>query len=102
MPLTVRGKNENTKAESGIVLQLKYLPPFDGDTLFSIFRAHQLPELETVTSQHYERVFHRDGRIGYFRVSHNPGKSALTLIMAIAPTSTRALPNRTPSRLAGS
>ena len=79
MPLTVRSKNENKKAESGIVLQLKYLPPFDGDTLFSIFRAHQLPELETVTSQHYERVFRRDGRIGYFRVSHNPGKNALTL-----------------------
>jgi 3-methyladenine DNA glycosylase/8-oxoguanine DNA glycosylase len=80
MPLTVRSKNENTKAESGIVLQLKYLPPFDGDTLFSIFRAHQLPELETVSSQRYERVFHRDGRIGYFRVSHDdPGKNALTL-----------------------
>jgi 3-methyladenine DNA glycosylase/8-oxoguanine DNA glycosylase len=80
MPLPVRSKNEDTKAESGIVLQLKYLPPFDGETLFSIFRAHQLPELETVTSQRYERVFHHDGRIGYFRVSHDdPGKNALTL-----------------------
>src|ERR1700734_536491 len=88
-------KNENTKTEGAIVLQLKYLPPFDGETLFSIFRAHQLPELETVTSQHYERVFHRDGRIGYFRVSHNPGKSALTLkVVGAAPSSVPAIEQR--------
>jgi 3-methyladenine DNA glycosylase/8-oxoguanine DNA glycosylase len=63
-----------------VVLQLKYLPPFDGDSLLSVFRAHQLPELETVTSEYYERVFHRDGRIGYFRVSHDGSeKNALTL-----------------------
>jgi 3-methyladenine DNA glycosylase/8-oxoguanine DNA glycosylase len=80
MPQPVRKKNENTKTESATVLQLKYFPPFDGETLLSIFRAHQLPDLETVTAQHYERVFHRDGRIGYFRVSHDdPGKNALTL-----------------------
>jgi 3-methyladenine DNA glycosylase/8-oxoguanine DNA glycosylase len=78
-PRTSR-KSENTKTESAIVLQLKYLPPFDGETLLSIFRAHQLPELETVAAQQYERVFHLDGRIGYFRVSHDrPEENALTL-----------------------
>jgi 3-methyladenine DNA glycosylase/8-oxoguanine DNA glycosylase len=88
-------KNKNTKTEGAIVLQLKYRPPFDGETLFSIFRAHQLPELETVTSQHYERVFHRDGRIGYFRVSHKPGKSALTLkVVGAAPSSIPAIEQR--------
>jgi 3-methyladenine DNA glycosylase/8-oxoguanine DNA glycosylase len=95
MPQLLRSKNENQKAESAIVLQLKYLPPFDAETLFSIFRAHQLPDLETVTSQHYERVFHRDGRIGYFRVSHNPGKSALTLkVVGAARSSIPAIEQR--------
>jgi 3-methyladenine DNA glycosylase/8-oxoguanine DNA glycosylase len=80
MPRPVRGKSGDTKTESPIVLPLKYVPPFDGETLLSIFRAHQLPDLETVTTQHYERVFRRGGKIGYFRVSHdNPGKSELTL-----------------------
>ncbi len=51
MAQAVLGKNGSTKTESAIVLQLKYLPPFDGETLLSIFRAHQLPELETVTAQ---------------------------------------------------
>ena len=76
MARAVPGKNGNTKT----VLHLQYLPPFDGETLLSIFRAHQLPELENVTAQQYERVFHCDGRIGYFRVSHDePGKNALRL-----------------------
>src|ERR1700733_13702659 len=96
MPFPVRSRNEDTKAESAIVLQLKYLPTFDGETLFSIFRAHQLPELETVTSQHYERVFHLDGRIGYFRVSHDdPGKNALTLkVVGAARSSVPAIEQR--------
>ncbi len=90
-----RSQTEKKTDESAIVLQLKYNPPFDDETLFSIFRAHQLPELETVTSQYYERVFHRDGRIGYFRVSHNPGKSALTLkVVGADPSSVPVIEQR--------
>jgi len=96
MPRPVRRKTRNTKPETTIVLQLKYLPPFDGETLLSIFRAHQLPELESVTSHHYERVFHRDGRIGYFRVSHDhPKQNALTLkIVGAARNSVPAIEQR--------
>ncbi len=96
MPSLVRRKNENTKTESAKVLRLKYLPPFDGETLFSIFRAHQLPELETVTPQHYERVFCRDGKLGYFRVSHDhPQENVLTLkIVGAARNSIPAIEQR--------
>jgi 3-methyladenine DNA glycosylase/8-oxoguanine DNA glycosylase len=80
MAQAVLGKKGSTKTGGATVMQLKYLPPFDGETLLSIFRAHQLPELETVTARQYERVFQCDGRIGYFRVSQNaPGKNSLTL-----------------------
>jgi 3-methyladenine DNA glycosylase/8-oxoguanine DNA glycosylase len=80
IPPRISRKKECTKTEGAIVLPLKYLPPFDGENLLSIFRAHQLPELETVTAQRYERVFSLDGRIGYFRVSHDgPEENALTL-----------------------
>ena len=96
MARAVLRNNGNTKTESAIVLQLKYLPPFDGETLLSIFRAHQLPELETVTAQQYERVFLCEGRIGYFRVSHDdPGKNALTLkIVGAARNSVPAIEQR--------
>jgi 3-methyladenine DNA glycosylase/8-oxoguanine DNA glycosylase len=96
MTRAVRQTKENIKTESAIVLQLKYLPPFDEETLLSIFRAHQLPELENVTAHHYERVFHRDGRIGYFRVSHDdPKKNELTLrIVGAARNSVPAIEQR--------
>ena len=96
MAQAVLRKAGNTKTESAIVLRLKYLPPFDGETLLSIFRAHQLPELETVTAQQYERVFHCGGKIGYVRVSHDdPGKNALRLtIVGAAPSSIPAIQQR--------
>ena len=87
MAPAVLGKN--SKTEDAIVLRLKYIPPFDGETLLSIFRAHQLPEFETVTARQYERVFSREGRVGYFRVSHlGPGKNALRLTIVGAARST--------------
>lgn len=96
MAQAVPGKNGSRTTENATELQLKYRPPFDGETLLSIFRAHQLPELETVTAQQYERVFHSAGRIGYFRVSPTlPGRNALRLtIVGAAQSSIPAIEQR--------
>jgi len=80
MPRLIRTKDDTTKMKDAIIRSLEYRPPLDWEVLLSNFRAHQLPWLETVTPEHYERVFHLRGRAGYLRVSlEDPGKNALTL-----------------------
>jgi 3-methyladenine DNA glycosylase/8-oxoguanine DNA glycosylase len=85
---------KNRQAESTTVLQLKYLPPFDWETLLAIFRAHQLPELETVTEKSYERVFAREGRIGYFRVQAPQKKAVRLTIVGAVPSAIPAIEQR--------
>ncbi|HEY4355874.1 MAG TPA: AlkA N-terminal domain-containing protein [Acidobacteriaceae bacterium] len=63
-------------------LSLKYRKPFDWDSLLATFKAHQLPGLESVSDEFYERIFHLDRRTGYFRVAHGSarrGELKLTL-----------------------
>lgn len=55
-----------------LVLNLDYLQPYDWESVLATFRAHQLPDLETVDSTGYERVFALQGRrLSSLRVSHS-------------------------------
>jgi DNA-3-methyladenine glycosylase II len=76
-----------------IALDLEYLAPYDWESLLATFRAHQLPGLEMVDDQSYERIFPiKRGRaiprrrLGSLRVTHNgTRKRSLRLTLADVP-----------------
>jgi DNA-3-methyladenine glycosylase II len=71
------------KRDHPIVLDLEYLPPFDWESLLATFRAHQLPWLESVDADGYERIFPLSGRkLSSLRVTHNGSrKRSLQLVL---------------------
>lgn len=62
-----------------IIRELKYLQPYDWDTLLAFFRAHQLPYLESVDEAGYERVIATSGGWGRFRVAHDSIRHCIDL-----------------------
>jgi DNA-3-methyladenine glycosylase II len=58
---------------------LRYKPPYDWDSLLAVFRAHQLPHLESVDEEGYERVVRMSGGMGWFRVTHDHHERAVRL-----------------------
>jgi AlkA N-terminal domain len=50
---------------------LRYKLPFDWETALGVFRAHQLPHLESVDDRVYERVVKTSLGMGWFRVQHD-------------------------------
>ncbi len=66
-------------------LDLEYRPPFDWETVLAMFRAHQLPDLETVDDLSYQRIFPVKRGLASFHVSQNgPRRHALKLTIANA------------------
>lgn len=58
---------------------LPYKAPFDWEAMLAAFRAHQLPHLESVDSEAYERVIKTSGGMGWFRAQHDSRNSAIRL-----------------------
>ena len=59
---------------------LRYQPPYDWETILATFRAHQLPHLEFVDHQAYERITETSKGLGFLRVEHDPQKHAVRLL----------------------
>jgi DNA-3-methyladenine glycosylase II len=60
-------------------ISLGYQPPYDWDSLLGVFRAHQLPHLESVDDLGYERVIGSGSGMGWLRVTHQADKHRLRL-----------------------
>jgi DNA-3-methyladenine glycosylase II len=60
-------------------LLLRYQPPFDWESVLGVFRAHQLPHLESVDEEGYERVVKTNQGMGWLRVTHLAANNALRL-----------------------
>jgi DNA-3-methyladenine glycosylase II len=58
-------------------LRVCYTPPYDWDAVLASFRAHQLPDLETVDECSYERVIQTPQGLGWFRVFHDAKECSL-------------------------
>jgi DNA-3-methyladenine glycosylase II len=60
-------------------LLLPYQQPFDWKSLLGVFRAHEMPNLESVDDSGYERVVPMRKGLGWFRVTHHQDQSCLRL-----------------------
>jgi DNA-3-methyladenine glycosylase II len=58
---------------------LPYMPPFDWEGVLATFRAHQVPHLESVNDDAYERVVTTKRGTGWFRVKHEVERHSVRL-----------------------
>lgn len=60
---------------------LRYWPPYDWASVLGYFRAHQIPYLESVDDEGFERVVPTGRGLGWFRVTHAPRSLCLRLVV---------------------
>lgn len=67
------------KAENVFNLHLSYRPPFDWESLLDFFSRHQIPFVETIMENSYERIFKEKKDLGLLTVHNNAIKNQLEL-----------------------
>lgn len=73
-------RKDNKKIETNVYcLHIPYRPPLDYDNLLHYFRMHQIPFLEKVSSDTYERVFRIKDSIGSISVANDKENSQFEL-----------------------
>ena len=86
----VQSLPEGSVAASGVVLRLRYRPPYDWPAMLDFLRAHTVDGLEQVRGGRYRRAIAQDGERGTIEVGHLP--SAESLVVTIRFPNVRALP----------
>ncbi len=65
-----RTSTNSANAEDGIILRLRYRPPYDWNSIIGFLQARTIPEVEVVKNGHYFRTVEIDGFTGTIDVSH--------------------------------
>lgn len=60
---------------------LRYWLPYDWSSVLGYFRAHQIPYLESVDDDGFERIVPTGEGLGWFRVTRSPGSRCLRLVI---------------------
>ena len=77
-------------AKAGVMLRLRYQPPYDWDSIIAYLKARAIPGVEVVKDKSYQRTVEIDGYVGSVQVVHLPRQQSLGL--AILFPSVRSLP----------
>lgn len=84
------GSSRSVRAETGVMLRLRYRPPYDWDSMLAYLRARAIPGVEIVENDNYQRTVEIDGIVGSVRVVHLPQHRSLGV--AIRFPKVRSLP----------
>lgn len=76
-PRALRRKGAPKEEEKDIVLQLRYRPPYDWESMLGFLRARAIPGVEVVEDKRYLRTVEADGAMGSIAVTHLPKKQSL-------------------------
>jgi AraC family transcriptional regulator, regulatory protein of adaptative response / DNA-3-methyladenine glycosylase II len=68
----------------GTEITLAFRPPYDWQTIIRFYMSHQIPGVERVTEDCFERVFRIGNRIGFFQVQAMINEPQLKLSTTIA------------------
>lgn len=68
---------EGSVGAGGVVLRLRYRPPYDFAALLAFFRARAIAGVELVSDGTYQRTFEEGGEVGSVEVSHDPAARCL-------------------------
>jgi AraC family transcriptional regulator of adaptative response / DNA-3-methyladenine glycosylase II len=80
-PSALRRKSTATRssAESGIVLRVRYRPPYDWDSMLSFLEARAIPGVEVIEKGCYRRTVEIEGSVGSIAVTHLPQRQSLNV-----------------------
>lgn len=82
-PSVIRERLSRKLQSSEISILLHYRPPFDWQAMLEFFRLRQLPNVEVVGENSYQRTFTLGQSSGWFVVTPVEGKDALKLNVSI-------------------
>jgi DNA-3-methyladenine glycosylase II len=77
--MNVKSTSRATPTDPSWTMLLPYTPPFDWEAVLAVFRAHQVPHLESVDDVAYERVVTMKSGTGWFRVEHDAERHSVRL-----------------------
>ncbi len=85
-PSALRRKSSVSRpgAEVGIVLRLRYRPPYDWESMLDFLKARAIPGLEAVENGCYRRTIEIGGAVGSIAVAHLPQKQSLCVTIHFA------------------
>lgn len=63
--------------EAGVVLSLRYRPPYDWESMLDYLRVRAIPGVEVVENETYQRTVEMDGFTGSIEVAHLPRRQSL-------------------------
>lgn len=75
--LRSRTSISSAKVDDGIVLRLRYRPPYDWDSIIAFLQARAIPEVEVVSNGHYYRTIEMEGIPGMIEVSHQSERESI-------------------------
>jgi len=84
-PSALRRKSSASRrsTEAGIVLRLRYRPPYDWESMLSFLEARAIPGMETVEMGCYRRTVEIDGSVGSIAVTHLPKQQSLCVTLHV-------------------
>src|SRR3984885_15250102 len=78
-PSALRRKTSTSRAgnNAGVTLRIRYLSPYDWDSILSFLQARAIPGVEVVENGRYLRTVDIDGLTGSVEVAHQPEQQSL-------------------------
>src|ERR1700677_1998143 len=78
-PSALRHRNSvsSKSVDEGIILRLRYRPPYDWESIIDFLQARAIPEVEIVENGRYFRTVEMDGCAGTIEVSHQPERQSI-------------------------
>ncbi|HEV2964862.1 MAG TPA: AlkA N-terminal domain-containing protein [Candidatus Angelobacter sp.] len=78
-PSALRRKTslDRPSVEAGVMLRLRYRPPYDWDSMLAYLQARAIPGVEVVENGRYRRTVELDGFTGSIEVMHLPQRQSL-------------------------
>src|SRR5271156_2725183 len=79
-PGALRHRTVGSKGiDDGIVIRLRYRPPYDWESIIDFLQARAIPEAEIVENGRYFRTIEMDGFSGTIEVSHQPKRQSISV-----------------------
>src|SRR5437899_5689211 len=78
-PSALRRKTSLSRAgaDAGVMLRLRYRPPYDWDSMLAYLQARAIPGVEVAEDGSYWRTVELDGFVGSIEVAHLPQRQSL-------------------------
>jgi len=78
-PSAIRKRNRAKYEEKDVMLQLRYRPPYDWNSMLDFLGPRAIPGVEVVDGERYLRTVEADGTLGSIEVTHLPNRQSLSV-----------------------